>query len=110
MKEKKMKIELEVFDELIEVYVSKCDVKRYLDAAKMITDRYSSYAELFRDKKSHHTIALITMLDIAVKYMPDNTNKGQCHSFWGKIRGYMRKLSLLISQAFVRNKIVTTRD
>ena len=104
MKEDKMKIELGVFDELIEVYVSKCDVKRYIDAAKMITDRYNIYTELFRGKKSEHTIALITMLDIAVKYMPDSPYKDQCHSFWGKIRDYMNKLSLLISQAFVRNK------
>lgn len=104
MKEKKEKIELEVYDELIEVYAKKSDVKRYFDAAKMVTDRYNTYAELFRGKKSDHTIALITMLDIALKSMPNNTSKGQHHSVWGKIRDYMHKLSLLISQAFVRNK------
>ena len=104
MKEKKEKIELEVYDELIEVYANKSDVKRYFDAAKMVTDRYNTYAELFRGKKSDHTIALITMLDIALKSMPNNTSKGQHHSVWGKIRDYMHKLSLLISQAFVHNK------
>ena len=104
MKEDKKRIELEVYDELIEVYVSKCDVKRYIDAAKMITDRYNTYANMFREKKSHHTIALITMLDIAVKYMPDNAYKCQRHSFWGKIKDYMNQLSLLISQAFAHRK------
>lgn len=104
MKEKKEKIELEVYDELIEVYTNKSDVKRYFDAAKMITDRYNTYAELFRGKKSDHNIALIAMLDIALKSMPGNTYKGQCHSVCGKTRDYMHKLSLLISRAFVRNK------
>ena len=46
MKEKKVKIELEVYDELIEVYANKSDVKRYNDAAKLVTDRYNTSAEL----------------------------------------------------------------
>ena len=94
MKEAKTRIELEVYDELIEVYANKSDVKRYIDAAKMVTDRFNTYAELFSGKKSHHTIALITMLDIAVKSMANNTCKGQHDSFWGKIKDYMNKLSL----------------
>ena len=49
-----MKIELEVYDELIEVYANKSDVKRYIDAAKMVTDRFNTYAELFSGKKSHN--------------------------------------------------------
>lgn len=105
MKENKVKIELEVYDELIEVYANKSDVKRYNDAAKLVTDRYNTYAELFREKKSHHTIALITMLDIAVKYMPYNTYKGLHHSFWVKMKGFMSNLSLLTSQAFARKKL-----
>lgn len=105
MKENKVKIELEVYDELIEVYANKSDVKRYNDAAKLVTDRYNTYAELFREKKTHHTIALITMLDIAVKYIPYNTYKGQHHSFWDKMKDFMSKLSLLTSQAFVRKKL-----
>lgn len=104
MKEDKIKIELEVFDELIEVNVSKSDVKRYLDAAKFVTDRFETYAKMYLGTRSQHTLALMTMLDIAVKCMPDNTYKGQCHSFWGKIVDYMNKLSLLIGQVLVRNK------
>ena len=45
MKENKVKIELEVYDELIEVYANKSDVKRYNDAAKLVTDRYNTYAD-----------------------------------------------------------------
>ena len=104
MKKEKMKIELEVFDELIEVNVSKSDIKRYLDAAKFVTDRFETYARMYLGTRSQHTLALMTMLDIAVKLMPDSTCKDQCHSFWGKIRDCMNKLSLLIGQAFVRNK------
>lgn len=55
-----MKIELEVYDELIEVYANKSDVNRYNDAAKLVTDRYNTYAELFREKK------------ISSYYCPDN--------------------------------------
>ena len=94
MKENKMEIELEVFDELIEVNVSKSDVKRYLDAAKFVTDRYNTYARMYLRTKSEHTISLMTMLDIAVKLMPANTSKGQCHSFWARIKNYISSLRL----------------
>lgn len=100
MNENIMKIELEVYDELIEVYANQSDVKRYIDAAQMVTDKYNAYAELFREKKTHHTIALMTMLDLALRAIPDNTYKGKYHSFWGKIKDYMNKLALLLSQVF----------
>lgn len=83
-----MKIKLEVFDELIEVNVSKNDVRRYRDAAKFVTERYEAYAKLYMGTKSQHTISLITLMDIALKPMPVNTHKGQYHSFWGRIKDY----------------------
>ena len=92
MNENKIKIELEVYDELLEVYANKSDVKRYIDAAKMVTERYNTYSEFFREKKSHHTIALITMLDIALRSKPDGINKGQYRSFRGIIKDYWNKL------------------
>ena len=62
MKENKVKIELEVYDELIEVYANKSDVNRYNDAAKLVTDRYNTYAELFREKKSQKTIQNVSKI------------------------------------------------
>ena len=72
MKEDKIKIELEVYDELIEVNVSKGEEMIYYDAAKFVTDRFEAYTRMYLGTKSQHTISLMTMLDIAVKLMPDN--------------------------------------
>ncbi len=67
-----MKIELEVYDELIEVNISKGEEMKYYDAAKFVTDRFEAYAKMYLGTRSQHTLALMTMLDIAVKLMPDN--------------------------------------
>ena len=99
MKEDKTRIELEVYDELIEVNVPKGDEIKYYDAAKFVTDRFEAYARMYLGTKSQHTISLMTMLDIAVKSMANNTCKGQHDSFWGKIKDYMNKL-LTISLTF----------
>ena len=104
MKEDKVKIELEVYDELIEVNVSKGEEMIYYDAAKFVTDRFEAYTRMYLGTKSQHTISLMTMLDIAVKLMPYNTNKVKGHSFWGKTKNYFRKLWLLVSLTFVRSK------
>ena len=105
MKEDKTRIELEVYDELIEVNVPKGDEIKYYDAAKFVTDRFEAYAKMYLGTKSQHTISLMTMLDIAVKLMPYNTDKVKGHSFWGKTKDYFRKLWLLVSQTFVRSKL-----
>ena len=108
MKEDKKRIELEIYDELIEVNVPKCDEMKYYDAAKFVTDRFEAYARMYLGKKSQHTISLMTMLDIAVKLMPYNTDKVRGHSFWGKTKNYFRKLWLLASKTFVRSKLFLT--
>ena len=97
MKEDKMKIELEIYDELIEVNVRKGDEMKYYEAAKFVNDRFEAYAKMYRGIKSYHAISLMTMLDIALKLMPDNTNKVKGHSFWAKMKDYFCKLWLMVS-------------
>jgi len=110
MKEDKTRIELKVYDELIEVNVPKGDEIKYYDAAKFVTDRLEAYVRMYLGTKSQHTISLMTMLDIAVKLMPYNTDKVKGHSFWGKTKDYFRKLWLLVSHTFVRSKLFLSTE
>ena len=51
MKENKIKIKLEVYDELIEVNVCKGEGMKYYDAAKYVTDRFETYARMYLGTK-----------------------------------------------------------
>lgn len=64
----KLHIRLHVYDEEIEVSVKRSDEEYYRKAAKLITDRYNAYAQAYKGKKGEHTIALMTLIDIALKY------------------------------------------
>ena len=62
----KLKITLHVYDEEIQVAVKRSDEEFYRAAAKLITDRYNAYAQAYKGKKGEHTIALMTLIDIAL--------------------------------------------
>ena len=64
----KLHIRLHVYDEEIEVTVKRSDEEYYRKAAKLITDRYNAYAQAYKGKKGEHTIALMTLIDIALLY------------------------------------------
>jgi len=64
----KLHIRLHVYNEDIEVTVNRQDEAFYRAAAKLITDRYNAYAQAYRNKKSEHTISLMTLIDIALLY------------------------------------------
>ena len=64
----KLKITLHVYDEEIQVAVKRSDEEFYRAAAKLITDRYNAYAQAYKGKKGEHTIALMTLVDIALMY------------------------------------------
>ena len=64
----KLHIRLHVYDEEIEVTVKRSDEEYYRKAAKLITDRYNAYAQAYKGKKGEHTIALMTLIDIALMY------------------------------------------
>ena len=64
----KLHIRLHVYDEEIEVTVNRSDEEFYRAAAKLITDRYNAYAQAYKGRKSDHTIALMSLIDIALMY------------------------------------------
>jgi len=64
----KLHIRLHVYDEEIEVTVNRDEEEYYRAAAKLITDRYNAYAQAYKGRKSDHTIALMSLIDIALMY------------------------------------------
>ena len=62
----KLHIKLHVYDEEIEVTIDRSDEELYRKAAKLITDRYNAYAQAYKGRKGEHTIALMTLIDIAL--------------------------------------------
>ena len=46
--------------------VPRSEEEYYRKAAKLITDRYNAYAQAYKGKKGEHTIALMTLIDIAL--------------------------------------------
>lgn len=63
----KLHIRLHVYNEEIEATIERCEEQHYRAAAKFITERYNAYAEIFGGKKSDHTIALMTLIDITLR-------------------------------------------
>lgn len=62
----RLHIRLHVYDEDIEVVINRDDEEYYRSAAKLITDRYNAYAQAYSGRKTDHTIALMTLIDIAL--------------------------------------------
>ena len=68
-KREEVRIHLHVYDEEIEVVLAdRTEEEYYRAAAKLITDRYNIYAQRYKAHKSDHTIALMTLVDIALQY------------------------------------------
>ncbi len=70
----KLHIRLHVYDEEIKVTINREDEEYYRAAAKLITDRYNAYAQAYKGRKSEHTIALMTLIDVALLYQKERTN------------------------------------
>ena len=70
----KLHIRLHVYDEEIEVTIKRSDEEFYRNAAKLITDRYNAYSQAYKGKKGEHTIALMTLIDIALMYERERGN------------------------------------
>jgi len=67
----RLHIRLHVYDEEIEVVINREDEEYYRSAAKLITERYNGYAQRFKGRKTDHTIALMTLVDIALTYQKE---------------------------------------
>ena len=70
----RLHIRLHVYDEEIEVVVNRDDEEYYRLAAKLITERYNAYSQAYRGRKSEHTIALMTLIDIALMYQKERSH------------------------------------
>ena len=70
----KLHIRLYVYDEEIEVTINRDDEEFYRAAAKLINGRYNAYAQAYKGRKSDHTIALMTLIDIALLYEKERTH------------------------------------
>ena len=88
--EQKTKIQLEVYDELIEVKIIKGEEEKYQNAARFVTERINTYVKLHCGWKTQHTISLMTMLDIALNPMSGNECKKGHRSIWRKIIDYFK--------------------
>ena len=64
----KLNIRLHVYDEDIHATKEREDEEYYRAAAKLISERYGAYAQVFKGRKSDHTIALMTLIEIALRY------------------------------------------
>ena len=69
----KLNIRLHVYDEEMNVTINRDEEEFYRAAAKMITDRYNVSAKLFKGRKGDHTIALMTLIDIALQYQKEHS-------------------------------------
>ncbi len=73
-KQDRLRIRLHVYDEEIEVLVNRDDEEFYRSAAKFITERYNAYAQAYKGRKSDHTIALMTLVDVALAYQKERSH------------------------------------
>ena len=65
----KLNIRLHVYDEEIAMVLhNRADEEYYRAAAKLISERYGAYAQAYKGRKSDHTIALMTIIEIALPY------------------------------------------
>ena len=70
----KLKITLHVYDEDLPVVLhNRDDEEYYRRAAVLISERYGAYAQVYKGRKSEHTIALMTLIEIALRYEKERT-------------------------------------
>ena len=70
----RLHIKLHVYDEEIEVVINSEEEEFYRSAAKFITERYNAYSGRYAGRKSDHTIALMTLIDIALLYEKERSH------------------------------------
>ena len=70
----RLHIRWHVYDEETEVVVKREEEEFYRAAAKLITERYNAYAQAYKGRKSDHTIALMSLIDIALLYQKERSH------------------------------------
>ena len=65
----KLHIKIHVYDkELPVVLHDRGDEEYYRRAAKLISERYGAYTQVYKGRKDDHEIALMTLVEIALRY------------------------------------------
>ena len=64
----KLNIKLHVYDKYIDVAINREDEQLYRAAAKLISERYGIYAQVYANRKTDHEVALMTLVDVALRY------------------------------------------
>ena len=70
----RLHITLHVYDEEIEVVIKRDEEEYYRAAAKLITERYNAYSQAYKGRKSDHTIALMTLIDVTLLYQKERSH------------------------------------
>lgn len=71
----RIKIKLPIYDTELEVSIDKIDIEKFDYAARLVTDRLNAYAVAYKDRKTEHQIALMSMLDLALLSIREESNK-----------------------------------
>ena len=95
----RLHIRLHVYDDDIEVRVNRDEEEYYRKAAKLITERYNAYAQAYKGRKSDHTVALMTLIDIALMYQ-----KERSHNDTSPYDSVLAKLTSEIEEALGERK------
>lgn len=80
----KLSLDLRVFNWLLGVDIKSDRVQEYERAARRACDRYNLYHKYYKDRKTEHQIALMTMIDLCVQPFVDFwscTKEKECIEF-----------------------------
>ncbi len=68
-KKEKLNIRLHVYDaDITAVLHNREDEQYYRAAAKLVSERYGAYAQVYDGHEDDHRIALMTLIEIALRY------------------------------------------
>jgi cell division protein ZapA len=71
----RIKIKLPIYDTELEVSIDKIDIEKFDYAARLVTDRLNAYTVAYKDRKTEHQIALMSMLDLALLSIRKESNE-----------------------------------
>ena len=89
-----LNIKLHVYDSDISVRIKREDEFFYREAAKLITSRVNTYADLYKGRKSEKEVLYMAMIDIALRYQ-----KNKDANDTSAINEIKEKLTLEIEEA-----------
>ena len=73
----RIKIKLPIYDTELEVSIDKIDIEKIDYAARLVTDRLNAYTVAYKDRKTEHQIALMSMLDLALLSIRKESNESE---------------------------------